>query len=286
MSKMIPNLSPEEFRVAVGRTNIAYWLPRLPYSSGIWPTKENPLKYMVFENHWLYPTTILFYKPPIDFDTHGEGICLPKIYIDSIKKAIKELAGFYPELRYPIFIRGSHGSSKFNWCKTCYVENEERLEHNLYYLINDQIYMHEQPFKALVVREYIEPYKIFDVKPLQGCIFPLALEVRLKVFCGTIVGWTRYWPKDAVIRNWARHKDLKPDILPDDWEEIYDQEYIITKADMDILKTHVWQLRHLPGSWSIDFMKSRNGEWFLIDMADARLSWWPEKLHSPKEVIG
>ena len=271
---MIPeNLSLEEFKEAMDRTSLLHWLPSIRWRSIV---GKSWYEIFIPDEEYPFPKTLVihgkFYGIKLDADILP---IVPDDFIYNLKNLINEY------FSYPIFIRGDYGSSKFQWCKTCYVEDESLLHRNLLNLLYHQLGLEEQPVNALVVREYIKPYKIFDVDlSYKGgkCKFPLALEVRAFIQDGKPLGWTKYWVKDAVNHNWGRFRNA----LPPNWEKLYDEKYVIAEDDLAEIRHYIETGLGIVADkhgWSIDFMKGEDGRWYLIDMADIRLSWKPDKLH-------
>jgi len=58
-----------------------------------------------------------------------------------------------------------------------------------------------------------------------------------------------------------------------------------SSEEVTLLKIYASMIsRAVPGCWSVDFAQAKNGVWYFIDMADARLSWHPEDCKNYKEL--
>lgn len=61
---------------------------------------------------------------------------------------------------------------------------------------------------------------------------------------------------------------------PDDWRELLAGLNHETAEEVEQLTSYAECIGHaLPGYWSVDFARERNGEWYLIDMATGEASW-------------
>lgn len=87
---------------------------------------------------------------------------------------------------------------------------------------------------------------------------------------GKIDGYYPYWPEDAIKSN-------DEGFLPDNWKkQLESLNKIDSKERKTLIKYAMLVADVLEGYWSIDFAKSQNGKWYLIDVATGERSWRPK----------
>ena len=178
--------------------------------------------------------------------------------LDQIVKAVEEMGAKHG---FPLFIKTSFTSNKHYWQETCCLPNADRatiIKHMGEILFSQGFSPY--PFAAsLLIREMLKTEPAFHAF---GSM-PVTQEFRVFAGNGTVEGYQPYWPKESI-----------KDPSAPDWEQklavinsINDQDLRqLTKMAGDIT-------RHLDGEWSVDFLKDRDGKWWLIDMAEAKLSY-------------
>jgi len=185
------------------------------------------------------------------------------------------------------FIRTDQASYKHHFIKSCfYTTNDTKKEilNKLRELIEFNVVasIPELPFKALLVREYIEPEYKFTA--FAGKL-PIAKEVRMLIYDGKIVTYFPYWFADP-IKKWYNNflEFLSPDDLcdkfgiPPNWEKQLKELNKLTTEERAYLETVGKDIaRHFPEFWSVDFMKGKDGKWYFIDMARGEVSFIPPK---------
>ncbi len=188
-----------------------------------------------------------------------------------ITHVLRDLRAIIQKYGYPVFIRTDLASGKHSYKDSCFIPSEDKLKHNLAEVIefNYCADIMGLPFEAIIVREFIEleaPFKAFWGN------LPIAKERRLFIKEGKIDGYYPYWPEDAI----------KPDdegFLPDNWKEQLESLNKIDSRERKTLTKYAMLVAELlEGYWLVDFAKSKNGEWILIDMATGERSWRPETL--------
>ena len=181
-----------------------------------------------------------------------------------------ELERCVHDLEYPLFIRTDLSSGKHEFENTCYVKDRESLLPNVCHLLieNAGADILGLPFKALAIREYIQPASMF--RAFSGNL-PIGAEQRYFVEGGKVLCHHAYWPADAI------RPPSHPYVLPDDWRGILEKLNNPTSDEMVLMEGYARLIsKHMPGRWSVDFMKASNGIWHFIDMATADDSWhWP-----------
>jgi len=165
------------------------------------------------------------------------------------------------KLGYPLFIRTDQSSAKHSYVDTCKVEKRDQLSANIYRLIEENI-MCDLNIQTLYFRSFIELNSGFTAFNK----LPIAPERRYFVKDGEVLCHHPYWPEEA-IQNASREIWI-PKLNAINFE--YRDEIIILTTFSETISKAV------PGCWSVDFAKAKDGTWYFIDMADARLSWHPE----------
>lgn len=223
------------------------------------------------------PRTIIV---PLEKTTINEEEIQDIIYIhfEEIMKAIRKIG-------FPVFIRTDILSGKYSFEKSCYLPKEENVKKHLWEIIfaglEADIIGHIS--KAIIVREYIEP--IWKFKAFQG--LPIGKERRYFINSGKVQCHHAYWIEDAIkfwqridkidFKNLKSLKDIKPQ-EPKNWKEelkILNRE---TKEEVKLIMSYTKKVidAGFTGYWSIDFMYGKDGNWYLIDMAEGDVSWHPE----------
>lgn len=188
--------------------------------------------------------------------------------VELVKEAIKDL-GKEVGVDYPVFIRTDQSSGKHQWDETCFVESEAKLERCLceIMLFNHLADMMGLPFTGFVVREYIEMdslYRAFGNMPVNP-------ERRYFIKDGEVVCHHPYWFEGA-IGDCSYHKTP----LPENWKELSATMNFESDDEILLLSNHAKKIaKVLDGFWSVDFCKSRDGLWYMIDMAMGEQSWHP-----------
>jgi hypothetical protein len=208
----------------------------------------------------------------------------PETYVVSAPaNVIEMLDGLKPEAKFvdemiaaamtwigfPLFLRTDQYSGKHSWSKACYVPSLDKLWRRVWNVLDMATAM-DLPTRAFVLRRYIEPDEgTLLVHKFLG--MPLRRELRYFVSDGRVVCRHSYWPADAVDdpRFETRYPELRAEV------ERLDATMDRETAGLYEMVTIV--ARSVPGDWSVDFMWcGRERRWYLIDMADASVSWHPE----------
>jgi hypothetical protein len=117
------------------------------------------------------------------------------------------------------------------------------------------------------VREFI--YLSYRFRAFGG--LPIGCERRYFIRDGEVICHHPYWVKEA-IKFYQQSKN---------WENLPWQMWLKelnTESEIEVrILTNIAEMvgSVLPGSWSVDFAKDREGKWWLIDMALAEQSWHP-----------
>jgi len=197
-------------------------------------------------------------------------------YLEKIKEKAEEIG-------YPVFIRTDQASAKHSYENACLVLREEDLlraiRNTLEFNINADLL--GLPFKAIVIREFLELY--WGFKAFHGNL-PIAKERRYFIKDRKVLCHHPYWPPEAIEQ--AHSLDgSKPynryliHRLPAMWREILEELNRETLEEVALLTNYSEQVAQvIEGYWSIDYALSRDGKtWYLIDMANGYQSY-----HDPK----
>lgn len=200
----------------------------------------------------------------------GEG-AIPEKYWTEMLKEIEALGGC------PIFMRSDQSSMKHSWKKTCYLADHTKLQDQVRNLIEDhemQNMAGELSYDAIVFRDFLDLETGF--KGFHGD-FPVNKEVRSFINDGKLTSIHNYWFEDAIEKG-SRN-------LPDNWKEKLKDLNTITKKDLDEIKQQLNEVGKVfpDGYWSVDFAKTKDGIWYLIDMAKGEVSYHPENIIEGKQ---
>jgi hypothetical protein len=193
-------------------------------------------------------------------------------YFELVKQAADAIG-------YPVFLRTDLASGKHEWSETCYAPTPESL---LRHVTNVIEFGHMAdllglPHCALVVREFIELDWRFHA--FRG--MPVAPEWRYFIRDSEIVCRHFYWPLEALANG-------RPDCP--NWIELLRDMAALGDAARALLDSYAVQVgAAVPGHWSVDFARGRDGAWYLIDMGEGPRSWHPKDCPGswpPCEVCG
>ena len=169
--------------------------------------------------------------------------------------------------QYPVFIRTDLLSGKHDYEDTCLIENKETLERNLWKL-NEQHFLammrNGNELTAFLIREYLNIKSQFTAFYAD---LPIGVEVRHFIKDGRWEKGHYYWPKESI---------LHPD--KDDWKSGIDKMKVEAVEDLDKHRGMAKLVgKSIGGNWSIDFAKTEDGCWYLIDMATYQDSYMTEE---------
>ena len=173
------------------------------------------------------------------------------------------------EIGYPLFLRTDMASGKHSWERSCYVEREEDLFKHIWEVVEfnftaDIFGLH---CEALVFREYIPMASGFTA--FWGKL-PINPERRYFIRDSKIECHHPYWTAGSILKSGATpSKPGWEELLLKMDEEPSDEVELLTKYSTMVAKL-------LPGYWSVDFCKAKDGRWILIDLAEGEKSWHPE----------
>ncbi len=177
------------------------------------------------------------------------------------------------EFGYPIFLRTESSSDKHSWKETCYVNVEPQescndvLKSHVYGLVEHSL-MADIPCDFFAIRRLIPTEPICTA--FRGDM-PIAKECRVFVKNGQVVCHHPYWPDEA-FKNVSGKSVTRKQI--DELQNFSDNEVDEITGIATLIS------RHIPGWWSVDFLKDKDGNWWCIDMAIGQLSYhWDDCPH-------
>lgn len=178
---------------------------------------------------------------------------------------------FFAELRdaanamgYPCFLRSGQTSGKYDWARTCYLTDPEKLADHVRAIIysGELASMIGLPADVWAVREYL------PIEPLGICTrwqgMPVCREFRAFVRDGEVECWHPYWPLGALEQGGCADAETVFAAL----QETPDFGRMMNLAQQAGAA--------VGGYWSADLLWTQEG-WYLTDMAEGEKSFhWPE----------
>lgn len=163
---------------------------------------------------------------------------------------------------YPLFIKTSFTSNKHDWDTTCCLPSADpaTVLNHIYGIIQYQAMSQNPVSPSLLIRQMIKTDPAFTA--FYGSM-PVTQEVRFFSTSGKSNGYQPYWPKHSII-----------DPSCDDWETMLSEISKISSSELRLLGKMANKVTHeLGGYWSVDFLKDKDGKWWLIDMAEGHMSY-------------
>jgi len=189
---------------------------------------------------------------------------MPDSYWLKMDEAIKQVGG------YPVFMRTDQSSMKHSWKNTCYVQSATDLQHNVSMLLEEHEMANmggELTYDAIVFREFIPLESTFTCF---NSNFPVNKEVRCFIKNGQVQSLRHYWIKGAI-------ESGSPDV--DDWEIKLEKLKELSKHDIEEIEEQLLEVcKVFKEYWSVDFAKSKEGIWYLIDMARGEVSYKSDEI--------
>jgi len=168
----------------------------------------------------------------------------------------------------PFFLRTDQCSAKHSWNQSCYVSSISNLPRHIFEIIQYHLMadLFGIPFHSFVVREFIPLETIFTA--FVGNM-PVAKERRYFVKNGELQCHHEYWIEGAVRQGMTRsdipEREWLPKVITMNTED---------EAEIDELTEIAIKVSEaIKGYWSVDFAKTKDGRWLLIDMARGELSY-------------
>lgn len=187
-------------------------------------------------------------------------------------KDVESAQTYAQSIGYPVFVRTDLCSGKHDWERSCFVKNAAAMATNLPIILQADVRWNMLGIysEALMIREFLDletSFTAFDGN------MPINKERRYFIADGLVQCKHPYWPESAFNRHPAR---MAHDPA---WQE---KLAVLNAPDPSefVLQIYAEQVsKVLPGSWSVDFAKGKDGRWYLLDMALAYNSF--HMAHSP-----
>lgn len=180
--------------------------------------------------------------------------------IDGLMASLKEAAR---QFSYPIFMKTDLCAGKHDWKNTCFVQDENQLEKNLYALAEFNEIAGGAlgyPYNNIILREFLDLDTSFIAFPGD---MPINKERRYFVAHGEVVCHHPYWPEEA-FKN----------VSDPDWRSKLAELNYEHQDEVELLTRWAQKVScALPGYWSVDFAVTKKGLWYLIDMATGKNSY-------------
>jgi hypothetical protein len=167
------------------------------------------------------------------------------------------------QIGLPCFMRTDLTSAKHDWERTCYLIDPFNIPAQLFAILEYAEMGFLSGHTAVVFREFLPLDWRF--RAFRG--MPVAVEQRVFVRDGRPVCSHPYWPVEAL----EGHV-----IEPADWAYLLGQMDMEAEQRGEIVRLLADAARvgeALPGYWSVDFARHKDGRWFLIDIARGEESW-------------
>lgn len=228
---------------------ISYWYPRLLADRRI----PMPKTYIFYPDVELYELMNIF-----DGKRSADLALKFKSLASDINYARTAFGG-------KAFLRTGTFSGKHEWKETCFLHEDADIKNHLCALIEGAA-MRDQALDVFAVRELLPTTPRFFA--FYGDM-PIVKERRFFARNCEILGHIPYWPEEAFERQNTSISDWPPVVA--DLARLTDED----EAVLTDLARYAAAL--LPGTWSIDFLQTKNG-WYLTDCAIGQMSygWRPE----------
>ena len=179
-------------------------------------------------------------------------------FTENLKKALEEIG-------YPAFVRSSYSSNKHDWKDTCLIQRDSDLVSHLYEIAYYDAFA-SRFATIFAVRELIDTkahFYAFDGK------IPITKERRYFVNDGEVVCHHPYWPEESIMDP----RDIKNNCVSD-WKEKLEDMNFESKDEVGYLSELSKKVsKNFEGFWSVDWLNSKDGTWYCIDMALGNMSY-------------
>lgn len=169
----------------------------------------------------------------------------------------------------PVFVRTDLAAAKHAGSEAYRVPVAElgAMANALYRTIEDnamKFWLGPEEPRAILLREWLD-------LPAEFTVFgglPISREWRIFANAVGVRCWHPYWPEGAVTR--------RVDPGYPDWQRSLRDLHQVPLDLPQLLPMAKLAAAVCDGEWSVDFAQDRSGQWWLIDMAPAEVSWhWP-----------
>lgn len=176
----------------------------------------------------------------------------------------------------PLFLRTDLTSGKHEYSNTCHVPDGASLMAH----VGNVLEFHELALwtspdshpRALVLRELLD----LDSEFIAFSGLPIGAERRYRIDQGRVTEHWPYWLDEDNIRSGIERAKVMGISPPDFWLDRLRLANWESPEEIEFLTSYAQRVaNNVQGSWSVDFARTRDGTWYLIDMALASHSWWP-----------
>lgn len=232
---------PDELKPEVEQLNsLVYWFPIL---------KE--IRMRVPETRIVYSGYVPLYSLTDGEKPEGIDNLVAKIDFE-----VMQLGG------YPVFMRTGQTSDKHGWEKTCYLTGKDKIVGNLAGLAETSIMANIAG--APLSMDFVVVRKLLETEPILTHFhgnMPIAKELRYFIKDGKIQCVHPYWHKEVFEGNDAAVEKSKT------LESFTDEEM----TEPNLMASYI--AKYFSGYWSVDFLQTKNGDWYCIDMAVGERSY-------------
>jgi hypothetical protein len=232
-------------------TNLVYWFPILQKIR-----MRVPRTSIVYSGD-IKLSHLLDGEKPVNFET----------FMNRIDLALEDF-------KLPVFLRTGMTSDKHNWKNTCFLKDKRNLTRQIRnlietsYLANIAGYPFNYDF--WVIREMIETEPIFTYFAGE---MPITKEFRFFIKNGKIQCFHPYWPDEA----------FQDDLSEEQKKKLKEIQKLDTKEKKELFLMTEYIAKFFKDYWSVDFLKAKNRDWYVIDMAVGERSYhWKECKYAKK----
>jgi len=226
---------------------MSYWLPKL-VEVGV-PTPETIMVNMdkVDANFVDGLKEVFWVREPSDEQTAA---------LFKFRQVLEEMGR---RIGYPFFLRTGHTSHKHNWATTCFIQNKAVLMNHAQDIAEWSIMADMKgglPINVWVARKMIDVAPAFEA--FSGKM-PITKEMRYffkdhKMLCSH-----PYWSEKSLDGHVRDDKN---------WKLKLQGMNSLSSEDKILLKSQTEKVAlKFEGYWSIDWLKGKDGRWYVIDMA-------------------
>lgn len=209
---------------------------------------------------------------PLSFELQEailENLDLSPECMSNLQGIVREIEDMGARHGFPLFIKTSFTSNKHEWATSCCLESADpdAVLNQLANIVGSQGFSPYPISASLLIREMLDTAPAFHA--FEG--MPVTQEFRFFAGAGRVDGYQPYWPAHSIqnpsVEDWAQRLEGISKLKPADLQHLIGMASAVTSK--------------LEGDWSVDFLKDRQGKWWLIDMAEGALSYRNESAYRP-----
>lgn len=245
--------------------SMAWWWPRL---------EASPLS-----GSGALPSTVIVPIEPLEMLRFSEGYEVAEFPWEHVRQSMTSL-GFPGR---PVFVRADYTSAKHYGPSGYRVAHESDLLRALGNTAEAAVIKSIKAKKDATPRHFV----LREWLDIQGVLTAfkghrIGREWRVFASASEVVCMHPYWPKEAL------RFDPFEDKPPKGWEHLLEAQNraLSEKEEKQLGKMAMMATRALregAEAWAVDFAMTKNGWWYLIDVAEAQYAWHPND-HKKAEV--